>query len=86
MPDVILDPFHRRLAQVINVQLDDLKEKLAHGAAMPTVGDVTSVAEKYAAAVSVIQAYETVLEMCKMIETEQNTVQPRAARVAVNER
>lgn len=86
MPDIILDPFHRTLNAAIEARLEDLKEKLAHGAAARITEDTVSVAEKYAAMTASIHELETVQAMCRQIEVEQNTVQPRVAKVSIRER
>lgn len=86
MPDVILDPFHRTLNAAIETRLEDLKEKLCHGAATRVTEDTVSVSEKYAALVAQIRELEVVQAMCRQIEVEQNTIQPRVAKTTVRER
>lgn len=86
MPNVIRDPFHRALASLIEERLVDLKENLAHGSAKVITEDMVTVTEKYAAAVAQIVTYESVLELCHAIESDQETVGPRPANVKVVER
>ena len=86
MPDVILDPFHRALASVINEEIANRSEALVNGSASRVTEDVVSVAEKYAATVSYIKALKTVLEMCHQLEVEMHSLQPRNANVKVVER
>lgn len=86
MPDVILDPFHRALAAMINEEISSRSEALANGSASRIPEDAVSVAEKYAAAVAYIKALGTVLEMCRQVEVEQNSLQPRNAKVKMVER
>lgn len=86
MPDVIRDPFHRALASLIAERLEERKEALAGGGASLITEDVVSVSEKYAAAVSYIQALRDVLGLCQQIESNQDAMGPRAASVKVVER
>jgi hypothetical protein len=86
MTDQILDPFHRALFELINEEIATTKDKLASGGAGRISDDTASVAEKYAAAVSRIQALNDCLELCRQIETNQNSLGPRPSQVKVVQR
>ena len=86
MADAILDPFHRVLAQRINEEIRAKEHNLADGSAARITEDTASVAEKYAAQVAHIRALYSILDLCKAIELDQNTLGPRPAKVNVRER
>ena len=86
MPDVILDPFHRALASLIEEEIETCKDRLASGQAARITEDTASVGEKYAALVAHISALRSVLELCRQVETNQNSLGPRPADVRVVQR
>lgn len=86
MVDVIRDPFHRALAELLKEEIDEKIDRLARGEAARITEDTTSVGEKYAARVSWIAALRSVLDLCHQIETNQETMGPRPAQVKVSER
>lgn len=86
MVDQILDPFHRALASLVNEEIAKRQYNLAHGSASRITEDMASVAEKYAAQASYIEALESVLDLCKQVESNQNSLGPRAVNVKLMER
>lgn len=55
----ILDPFHRDIINKLNEAISDRVMKLTNGGAYAIPEDVKTTSEKYAAAVSFIEALQT---------------------------
>jgi hypothetical protein len=66
----IVDGFHARLKQRIEAEIEKRKERLAKGSASVSRGDVVTVAEKYAAQVSAIEVYGTILDLCEEVSSD----------------
>ncbi len=86
MSDVVNDPFHRALKFALEEQISHCTNTLAAGSAALTADEHTSVAEKYAAAVSRIRTFLDVLSLCEMIEKNMLDVGARPGKVDVVER
>ena len=66
----LIDPFHRRLREELVERIATRVNNLAAGSAARAVDSVTTVAEKYAAQTSYLQALNDVLELCKELDRE----------------
>lgn len=66
----LIDPFHRNLYKVLSEDISDRVEQLVTGSAKKYSDGAESVAEKYAAQISYLQALRTVLEKCREIEVD----------------
>lgn len=66
----LIDQFHRAIYAKLSEEISRRMIQLAEGSAKTIQGSDATVAEKYAAQVSYIEALNDVLDMCQQIEND----------------